>query len=157
MRYLRVFKYLLVIMAVGAVLAFIERQRASEYGHLSERTHARGQPSLKGESLQELAQVLLTLYPEGAQSNLLMGTALAERGQLAEARAHLEKALAADRHNQQLLFLYARLLLDMGEDTAKVQAVVDELRRLFPRSRQTVEEYFARASKGALRFDAGVY
>lgn len=157
MRYLRVFKYLLVIMAVGAVLAFIERQRASEYDYLSERTHARGQPALKGESLQELAQVLLELYPEGAQSNLLMGTALAEKGQLKEARAHLEKALAADRHNQQLLFLYARLLMDMGEDTQKVQAVVDELRRLFPRSRQTVEEYFARASKGELKFEDGVY
>lgn len=157
MRYLRVFKYLLVIMAVGAALGFVERQHASEYDYLSERTHARGQPALKGESLQELAQVLLELYPEGAQSNLLMGTALAEKGQLKDARAHLEKALAADRHNQQLLFLYARLLLDIGEDTQKVQAVVDELRRLFPRSRQTVEEYFASASKGALRFDEGVY
>ena len=92
MRYLRVFKYLLVIMAAGAALAFIEHQRASEYDYLSERTHARSQPALKGESLQELAQVLLELYPEGAQSNLLMGTALAEKGQLKEARLHLEKA-----------------------------------------------------------------
>jgi len=157
MRYIRAFKYLFVIMAIGAVLAFFESQRADEYGHLSERTHARSQPVLKGGPSQELAQVLLELYPEGAQSNLLMGTALAEKGKLAEARVHLEKALAADRHNQQLLFLYARLLLDMGEDTEKVQAVVDELRRLFPRTRETVEEYFSRASKGKLVFDEGVY
>ena len=71
--------------------------------------------------------------------------------------SNLEKALEADRHNQQLLFLYARLLLDMGEEEAEVQAVVDELRRLFPRSRQTVEAYFARASQGKLRFEDGVY
>ena len=101
--------------------------------------------------------MLLTLYPEGAQPNLLMGTALAEKGELKAARAHLEKALEADRHNQQLLFLYARLLLDMGEEEAEVQAVVDELRRLFPRSRQTVEAYFSRASQGKLRFEDGVY
>ncbi|MGY8822575.1 MAG: hypothetical protein ACKVJG_01305 [Candidatus Latescibacterota bacterium] len=157
MRYIRAFKYLLVIMAAGAALAFFEHQRENEYGHLSERTHARAQPALKGESLQELAQVLLELYPEGAQSNLLMGTALAEKGELTAARVHLEKALAADRHNQQLLFLYARLLLDMDEDTKKIQVVVDELRRLFPRTRQTVEEYFSRASRGELKFDEGVY
>ncbi len=157
MRYLRSFRLLFVIMAIGAVLAYVERQRAAEYDHLAERTHARGHPTLKGESLEEAARVLLTLYPEGAQPNLLMGTALAEKGQLKAARVHLEKALEADRHNQQLLFLYARLLLDMGEDEANVQAVVDELRRLFPRTRQTVEEYFTRASQGRLRFEDGVY
>lgn len=157
MRYLRPFKLLLLILAIGALLAYVERQRTSEYGHLSERTHARGHPALKGESLEEVARVLLTLYPEGAQPNLLMGTALAEKGELKAARAHLEKALEADRHNQQLLFLYARLLLDMGEEEAEVQAVVDELRRLFPRSRQTVEAYFVRASQGKLRFEDGVY
>jgi hypothetical protein len=157
MRYLRSFKLLFVIIAIGSALAYIERQRADQYGHLAERTHARGHPTLKGESLEEVARVLLTLYPDGAQPNLLMGTALAEKGQLKAARMHLEKALEADRHNQQLLFLYARLLLDMGEEEAKVQAVVDELRRLFPRTRQTVEEYFTRASQGRLRFSDGVY
>ncbi len=157
MRYLRSFKLLFVIIAIGSALAYIERQRADQYGHLAERTHARGHPTLKGESLEEVARVLLTLYPDGAQPNLLMGTALAEKGQLKAARMHLEKALEADRHNQQLLFLYARLLLDMGEEEVKVQAVVDELRRLFPRTRQTVEEYFTRASQGRLRFSDGVY
>ena len=152
MRYLRPLKLLLVVAIVGAVLAFFERQRTAEYGHLLDRTYAWGQPQLKGTSLRELAQVLLELYPEGAEANLLMGTALADEGQLAEARAHLEKALEVDRRNLQLLFLYARLLLDMGEDVEKVQAVVDELSRYFPRSREKVEQYFAEASKGKMRF-----
>ena len=139
-------------MAVGAALAYVEKQR-SEYAHLNARVHARSQPQLSGASQQELAQVLLELYPEGARANLLMGKTLAEQGKLLKARLHLEKALAADRRNQQLLFLYAQLLLDMDEDMAKVQEIVDELRQLFPRSRQTVEEYFARASQGKLTFD----
>ena len=152
MRYLRSLKLLLVVAIVGTVLAFFERQRTAEYGHL-ERTHARGQPQIKGTSLQELAQVLLELYPEGAEANLLMGTALAEEGgRLEEARAHLEKAMEVDRRNLQLLFLYARLLLDMGEDVEKVQEVVEELSRYFPRSREKVEQYFAEASKGKMRF-----
>ena len=121
---------------------------------MSERAHARGEPPLKGDSLRELAGVLLALYPEGAEPNLAMATALAEAGRLVEARPHLEKALAVDRRNQQLLFLYARLLLDLGEKPAKVREVVDDLRRFFPRSRQKVEEYFAEASKGKMRFDA---
>ncbi|MBT5328381.1 MAG: tetratricopeptide repeat protein [Gemmatimonadetes bacterium] len=121
---------------------------------MSERAHARGEPQLKGDSLRELAGVLLALYPEGAEPNRAMATALAEAGRLVEARPHLEKALAVDRRNQQLLFLYARLLLDLGEKPAKVREVVDDLRRYFPRSRQKVEEYFAEASKGKMRFDA---
>ncbi len=152
MRYLRSLKLLLIVAAVGVVLAFFERQRTVEYGHLLQRTHARGQPQLKGTSLQELAQVLLELYPEGAEANLLMGTALAEEGRLEEARAHLEKAMEVDRRNLQLLFLYARLLLDMGEDAEKVQAVVEELNRYFPRSQEKVEQYFGEASKGKMRF-----
>ena len=125
---------------------------------MSERAHARGEPQLKGDSLRELAGVLLALYPEGAEPNLAMATALAEAGRLVEARPHLEKALAVDRRNQQLLFLYARLLLDLGEKPAKVREVVDDLRRYFPRSRQKVEENFAEASKGKIRFEAnGVY
>ncbi len=155
MRYWHSLKLLLGVAAVGGVLALLEQQRTTEYGHLLERTHARGQPQLKGTSLQALAQVLLTLYPAGAEANLLMGTALAEAGRLAEARAHLEKALAVDRRNLQLLFLYARLLLDMGENAEKVQAVVEELNRYFPRSREKVEQYFADASKGKMRFGGG--
>ena len=41
MRYLRSFKLLFVIIAIGSALAYIERQRADQYGHLAERTHAR--------------------------------------------------------------------------------------------------------------------
>ena len=158
MRYLRALKGLLLIAALGGALALWERQVQTEQRHLTQRTHARSQPQLKGESLRELAEVLLALYPEGAGPNLVMGTALAEEGKLAKARLHLEKALAADRHKQQLLFLYARLLLDLGEEPEKVKRVVDELRRYFPRSRQKVEEYFAKASKGKVRFESdGVY
>ena len=158
MRYLRSLKTLLLIVALGGLLALVERQHQAEYGHLTERTHARGQPQLKGGSLRELAGVLVALYPEGAEPNLVMGTALAEEGKLAEARPYLEKALAVDRRNQQLLFLYARLLLDLDEPPAKVKEVVDDLRRYFPRSRQKVEEYFSQASKGKMRFAGdGVY
>ena len=158
MRFVRSLKLLLLIAALGTALALVERQRRAQHGHLTERSHARGQPQLKGESLKELASVLLSLYPDGAEPNLLMGTALAEAGKLDEARAHLERALARDRRNQQLLFLYARLLLDLGEPVDKVQPVVDELRRYFPRSRQKVEEYFAQASRGEMRFaEEGVY
>ena len=158
MRFVRSLKLLLLIAALGTGLALVERQRRAEHEHLTERSHARGQPQLKGESLKELASVLLSLYPDGAEPNLLMGTALAEAGKLDEARAHLERALARDRRNQQLLFLYARLLLDLGEPVDKVQPVVDELRRYFPRSRQKVEEYFAQASRGEMRFaEEGVY
>ncbi len=154
MRYLRSLKTLLLIALVGGALALIERQRHAGQQHLTERSHARGLPQLRGQSLRELAQVLVVLYPEGAEPNLVMGMALAEEGKLAEARPFLEKALAVDRRNQQLLFLYARLLLDLGEKPAKVEKVVDDLRRYFPRSRQKVEEYFAEASKGKMRFDA---
>ncbi|MDE2736871.1 MAG: hypothetical protein OXI72_20925 [Gemmatimonadota bacterium] len=152
MRYLRSLKLLLVVAIIGAGLAFFERQRTAEHRHLLERTHARGQPQLKGTSLRELAQVLLELYPEGAEANLLMGTALADEGRLEEARVHLEQAMEVDRRNLQLLFLYARLLLDMGEDAKKVQEVVEELNRYFPRSREKVEQYFGEASKGKMRF-----
>ena len=158
MYYLRSLKMLLLIAALGGVLALVERQRQIEHGHLSERAHARGQPQLKGDTLRELAGVLLALYPEGAEPNLAMGTALAEAGRLVEARPHLEKALAVDRRNQQLLFLYARLLLDLDEEPANVKEVVNDLRRYFLRSRQKVEEYFTEASKGKLRFATdGVY
>ena len=153
MRYLRSLKLLLVVAVLGGGLAFLERQHQVEHQHLSERAHARGQPQLKGKALRELTAVLLELYPEGAEANLMMGTALVEEGKLEEGRRHLEKALAVDRHNLHLLFLYARLLLDMGEEPEEIQAVVDELRRYFPRSRQKVEEYFTQVSKGKVRFE----
>jgi hypothetical protein len=157
-QYLRSLKLLLLILLAGGLVALVERHQTDQHDHLLPRAHPRGEPQLKGESLQELAQVLLELYPQGAEPNLLMGTALAEQGLLQEARLHLEKALEIDRRNQQLLFLYARLLLDLGEQPEKVKAVVEELRRYFPRSRDKVEEYFEQASKGKIRFRAeGAY
>ena len=59
MRFVRSLKLLLLIAALGTGLALVERQRRAEHEHLTERSHARGQPQLKGESLKELASVLL--------------------------------------------------------------------------------------------------
>lgn len=142
-----------VVALLGGALALFEHHQTRLHQHLQDRLHPQGQPRLKGESLQELAQVLLELYPEGAEAHLLMGTALAEQGRLAQARPYLEKALQIDRRNQNLLFIYARLLLDMGEDPEQIKGIVDEIRRYFPRSREKMEEYFEQASKGKIRFE----
>ena len=141
------------VALIGGGLALFEYHQIRTHQHLQSRLNPRGHPQLQGQSLRELAGVLLELYPEGAQANILMGTALAEQGRLQEARVHLEKALQIERRNQNLLFLYARLLLDMGEDPALVQPVVDDLRRYFPRSRPKMEAYFTKVSKGKLRFE----
>ena len=152
-RALAALKVLWVILALAAGFAWLE-YRQSQKGHLQPRAHPRGHPQLAGRSLEELAGVLLNLHPESAEPNFLMGKALAERGRLREALPYFEKALAVERRNLNLLFLYARLLLDLGEEPAAVKAVVDEIRRYYPRSRQEVEEYFGKASKGAIRFEA---
>ena len=157
MFYLRSFKLLALILILGTVLAALERHQRFLFNHLSERASSRGHPSLKGNSLKNLADVLYAIYPERAESNLLMGRALLEKGSLKEARKHLEEALELDRNNQQLLFLYAQLLLDLGEDEVKISAIVNELRRLFPRSKKAVESYFERASKGKLQINDGLY
>ncbi len=114
--------------------------------------HPRAQPQLQGEALRQAAQVLFELYPERAQSNLMMGTSLIEQGRLEEARQFLEQTLAVERRNQGALFLYARLLLDLDEDPKKIKGIVDELRSSFPKSREKVEVYFEQASKGRIRF-----
>ncbi|NKB66497.1 MAG: hypothetical protein GKR89_05510 [Candidatus Latescibacteria bacterium] len=146
--------WLLVAVAfIGGGLALFEYHQTRTHQHLQSRLNPRGHPQLQGHSLKELADVLLELYPERAQANILMGTTLAQQGRLQEARQHLELALKIERRNQNLLFLYARLLLDMGEDPAKVKPIVDDLRRYFPRSRPVMEAYFTKASKGQLRFE----
>ncbi|MBI2504435.1 MAG: tetratricopeptide repeat protein [Candidatus Latescibacteria bacterium] len=153
--YLRAHKLLFAILLLALGAAGVERYLNSHYRYLQPRSNPRGAPQLQGEALQDLAAVLQTLYPEGAEANLAAGQARLEQGKLQEARLLLEKALEADRRNQQLLFLYARLLLDQGEAPEKVKAVVDELGRYFPRSREKVEEFFSQASKGKIRFEGG--
>jgi tetratricopeptide (TPR) repeat protein len=151
-RYLRSHAILFAILLLALGAALVERYLSATYRHLQPRANPRGAPQLQGAALQELAGVLQELYPEGAEANLTAGQARLEQGKLQEARRLLEKALEADRRNQQLLFLYARLLLDQGEPPEKVKAVVDELGRYFPRSREKVEEFFSQASKGKIKF-----
>ena len=153
MRYLKSLRFLIYLAVLGVALALLERHQASTHGHLGSAPGHKGKPQLQGESLRELAAVLFELYPEDAEPNLLMGKALAEQGKLVEARVYLEKAMAVDPHKQALLFLYARLLLDLNEDPRRVRAVVAEIRRNYPRSREQVTDYFKHASKGAIQFD----
>ena len=152
-RYLRAHTLLFAILLLVLVAAGAERYLSNHYHYLQPRSNPRGAPQLQGAALQDLAGVLQELYPEGAEANLTAGQARLEQGKLQEARQLLEKALEADRRNQQLLFLYARLLLDQGEAPEKVKAVVDELGRYFPRSRDKMEEYFSQASKGKIKFE----
>ena len=156
MRYLKSLRFLLYLTVAGVALALLERYQANTYRHLAPATDPKGKPNLWGESLSDLAEVLFELYPEEAESNMLMGKALAEQGRLREARAYFERSLEIDRNKQSLLFLYARLLLDLEEDPGEVRAVVDEIGRTFPGSREKVEEYFSKASNGRIRFDTPV-
>ena len=155
MRYLKSLRFLLYLAVLGAAIGLFERHQSRTYEHLSSRDEARGNPQLYGQSLQQLSEVLLELYPEGAGPNLMMGKALADQGRLHEARRHLEKALEVNRRSEALLFVYARLLLDMGADAEEIRPVVEEIRRDYPRSRQKVEEYFRKATKGGISFDEG--
>jgi tetratricopeptide (TPR) repeat protein len=154
-RYLKTHTTLFAILLLALGAALVERYLHHTYQYLQPRSHPRGAPQLQGTALQDLAGVLQTLYPEGAEANLTAGQARLDQGKLQEARLLLEKALEADRRNQQLLFLYARLLLDQGDPPEKVKAVVDELGRYFPRSREKVEEFFSQASKGKIKFERG--
>ena len=146
-------RFLLYLITVAIVFGFFERRQTRQHGHLAPATDRRGKPQLHGEALHELATVLLELYPHEAEPNLLMGRALVQQGKLEEGLRLFEKSLAINRHNQTLLFLYAQLLLDLGRDPDEVGAVVDEIRRDFPRSRDRVEDYFRRASKGQIQFE----
>ena len=101
----------------------------------------------------ELSAVLLKVFPDEAAPNLMMGKALADQGKLHDARSYLEKSLEINRHNQPLLFVYARLLLDLDADPDEIRPVVEELLRDYPRSRKDIETYFKRASKGEISFE----
>ena len=151
-RYLRSHVILFAIALLCGVAAWIEYYQRHTFGHMQPQMHPRAQPQLQGGALRQAAQVLFELYPERAQSNLMMGTTLIEQGRLGEARQFLEQTLAVQRRNQGALFLYARLLLDLDEDPKKIKAIVDELISTFPKSREKVEVYFEQASKGRIRF-----
>jgi tetratricopeptide (TPR) repeat protein len=156
--YLRANSIPLVIAGLCVVLALVERNQRHVYQHMQSRVHPRAYPQLKGEALSGFAQVLRELYPEGAQPNMLMAQSLIEKGRFQEARQHLEQALRTGHRDQGLLFLYAQLLLDLGEAPERVREVVDEIRRYFPRSREKIEDYFERASKGRISFaKEGIY
>ena len=153
MRYLKSLRFLVYLSALGVAIGLFERYQTNTYQHLATRDGAKGTPQLQGESLHELSAVLLELFPEEAAPNLMMGKALADQGKLEEARRHLEKSLEINRRSEVLLFVYARLLLDMGADTDEIQLIVDEIRRDYPRSREKIEKYFKQASKGEINFD----
>ena len=150
---IRSFRALSVIGGVVAVLGIIEVRQQTTHHHLRPRGHPRTNPRLETRALEDVARVLLECYPDEAAPNLLMGTALAEQGKLQEARRFLETAMKIEPRDQQLLFLYARLLVDLKEDPEKVRDIVDQLGRYFPRSRDDVEEYFRQATGGVLRFE----
>ncbi|MBI2504063.1 MAG: tetratricopeptide repeat protein [Candidatus Latescibacteria bacterium] len=152
--YLRANYIPLLIVGLCAALVLVERYQRRIYEHMQPRIDPRAQPQLRGAALSELAQVLHELYPEGAQANVLTAQALIEKGRFQEARQHLEQALQTRGRDQGLLFLYAQLLLDLGEEPEKVRVIVDEIRRYFPRSREKIEDYFERASKGRMNFAA---
>ncbi len=154
-RYLRAHVILLPILLLCGAAAWVEYYQRNTFQHMQPQMHARAQPQLQGEALRQAAQVLFELYPQAAQPNLMMGTALIEQGRLKEARQYLEHTLAVERRNQGALFLYARLLLDLGEDPEKVKDIVDEIRSGFPKSREKIEAYFEQASKGRIRFEEG--
>ena len=151
-RYLSVHVVLFAIALLSGAAAWVEYYQRNTFQHMQPQMHPRAQPQLQGEALRQAAQVLFELYPERAQSNLMMATSLIEQGGLEEARQFLEQTLSVERRNQGALFLYARLLLDLDEDPKKIKGIVDELRSSFPKSREKVEVYFEQASKGRIRF-----
>ncbi|HCL28792.1 MAG TPA: hypothetical protein DIC52_10185 [Candidatus Latescibacteria bacterium] len=151
--YIRSVSTLCVIGVVAALFGVLESRQQSTHHHLNPRTHPRTNPRLVAPALESAAQVLLQRYPREAVPNLLMGMALAEMGRLDEARGYLETAMAIEPRDQQLLFLYARLLVDLKEDPERVREVVEQISRYFPRSRDDVEAYFQQATEGAIRFD----
>ena len=153
MQYLKSLRLFIYLAVLGVAIGLFERHQSISYGHLASRQNFRMGPQLQGESLGELSEVLLDLFPDEASPNVMMGKALADQGKLHEARRYLEKALEANRRSEALLFVYARLLLDMGADPEEIRPIVDEIRRHYPRSRDKIEAYFERASKDELRFE----
>ena len=152
MRYLKSLILFIYLAVFGVAIGLFERHQTRTYGHLA-RENARGNPQLHGQLLGELSAVLLDLFPDKAAPNVMMGKALADQGKLHSARRYLEKALEVDRRSEALLFVYARLLLDVGADPEEIRPIVDEIRRNYPRSRDKVKKYFTQASKGELSFE----
>jgi tetratricopeptide (TPR) repeat protein len=155
--YLSSFKGLGIIGVIALVLGSLEAHQQATHQHLRPRTHPRTNPRLQTPGLHEVAGVLLQRYPEAAAPNLFMGKAMAEMGKLQEARRFLEAAMAINPRDQQLLFLYARLLVDLKEDPEQVRAVVEQMGRYFPRTRDDIEAYFEDATNGAIQFDSKSY
>ena len=137
-RHLKSLRFLVYLAVFGVGLALLERHQSETNAHLSPPADPRVKPTLQGESLRNLGAVLMQLYPEDAESIMVMGKALAEQGKLVEAKAYLEKSLEIDRYKQELLFLYARVLLDIDESPEKIRAIVEEMGREFPTTRETV-------------------
>ena len=160
MRYLKSFRHLIYVAVIGVAIGLFERHQVGTYAHLASRANINpfqsrdgyARHTLEGELLGELSAVLFELFPEEAAPNVMMGKTLVDQGKLYEARSHLERSLEIDRRSEAQLFLYARLLVDLDEDPQQISAVVDELRRNYPRSRKKVEEYFERTSKGEITF-----
>jgi tetratricopeptide (TPR) repeat protein len=130
-RGLRSLSLLRVVLGVGAGLALIERHQRSASGQLTGYT-AGGIPQLRGDPLGGFADQALAVWPERAQPRILKAMALAEQGQLEDARIHLEEALSINRRDPLLLHLYASVLQALGEDPDAIVAVRAELKRYFP-------------------------
>jgi hypothetical protein len=153
----RSFKGLGIIGLIALVLGSVEAHQQATHQHLRPRTHPRTNPRLQTPALYDVAGVLLQRYPHAAAPNLLMGTAMAEMGRLQEARRFLEAAMAIEPRDQQLLFLYARLLVDLKEDPEKVRIVVEQMGHYYPRTREDIEAYFEDATDGAIQFESKSY
>jgi hypothetical protein len=143
---LRPLRLLLVVILIGVILGVLERQQTSRHGHLSPY-EAGSVPQLHGAFLSNFAQQAFELSPEEVQPNLLMGMSLAEQGRGKEARAHLERALAIDRNDPQLLFFYAQVLHALGEDPKAVQQIRDELKQKFPQDWTFAQSEFERVDR----------
>lgn len=131
----------LAVVLIGVGLGLFERHQKTQHDHLS--PYAAGTfPQLQGEFLSDLAHQAFELAPGAAQSNILMGTSLAEQGRIKLARVYFERALSIDRRDPRLLFLYARALHALGDDPETIQAIEDELRQYFPLDWEFVQSEF---------------
>jgi len=147
---LRALRLLLFVILIGVILGVVERRQTARHGHLT--SYEIGSvPQLQGEALREFAEQVYALAPDDAQPNLLMGIALAEQGRGKQARVHLERALAIDRRDPQLLFFYAQVLHALDEDPATVRQVRDELKKKFPQDWAFAQPEFERVDRERAR------
>jgi hypothetical protein len=122
---------LLIVILIGVVLGLVEHRQTARHGHLSAYDPG-SLPQLQGQFLRKFARQAFELAPDAAQSNLFLGISLAEQGRIKQARVHLERALAINRRDPQLLFIYAQVLYALDEDPKKVQQIRNELKQHFP-------------------------